>query len=329
MLNKCFSFLPISTPHLSYFLSRPLAGNHTIEPHISLFLFSLASLFSHTPTQNPLRTLESGHHLTRTFCVFEWERPVLAPAPSCTLRFCLVCWPALNYLQVLQLPPQHLHSPQTTAQWPFRNESLALLFVQNTSTPTHAHTLPHTCGGPPLRTEEWWQLWPWPTSSAGQSSARESASPRQPCRSPPIGCPASALPARQSRTPPPVLRKPQKKVFQTGLQTNRKYILCSQDSVHMGSSIGIVYLLGHAAADGHLTVPQPRCHPGERGSPAVPVRSSSGSYPPSHSPLSATGRGGRWGWKVIRGMKSGGSKIFLSNEHIYHHRFMFMRINYL
>lgn len=48
---------------------------------------------------------------------------------------------------------------------------------------------------------------------------------------------------------------------------------------------------------GHLTVPQLRCHPSERGSPAVPVHFFLVSYPQFHIPPSTTTQTG--GKKII------------------------------
>lgn len=47
--------------------------------------FSLLArfLFSHTPTQNPFRTLESSHYLTHACVCLSGEGPVLTLAHSC------------------------------------------------------------------------------------------------------------------------------------------------------------------------------------------------------------------------------------------------------
>lgn len=57
--------------------------------------------------------------------------------------------------------------------------------------------------------EEWWPPSQWQRSGAGRSSAHETVRPPPPCKSPPVGCPAWAQPARRNRRAPPPLRCPQ------------------------------------------------------------------------------------------------------------------------
>lgn len=169
---------------------RPLP----FQSRIFLSLCLLASSF-HTLPHRIIRTLESGHYLCQAFVCWSNECPALSSSSLLSFHFCPLTLSALLCCNPLS---KHLHSWQL-----FTNEA------RKDSKET-TRRLPRTYEARLLRMEEWWQLWLWPMSSTGQSSARASASLQPPYRSPLTGYPASGLPARRSRTPPPGWKTKQK-----------------------------------------------------------------------------------------------------------------------
>ena len=115
-----------------------------------------------------------------------WKGAVSWVRPSVEGTFSIACNRAL-FTRPLTLPPRW-GMFSMVHQWPW------------TLRPTSAGCSRHVGG--------WWRPSLWPMFSGGRSSAHGSEWPRPPCRSPPAGCPASALPARHSRRAPHLPRCP-------------------------------------------------------------------------------------------------------------------------
>lgn len=101
--------------------------------HIVLSLFA-RFLFSHTPTQNPLRTLESGHHHTHAFVCLSEQSPILTPACTCPKHSpSALCY---TVTQCLNICIHHSYLQMNRSKWfSFKEYSM--------------HNLTHLRGSPP------------------------------------------------------------------------------------------------------------------------------------------------------------------------------------
>lgn len=91
-----------------------------LEPHIVSFSPFVCFLFSRTPTQNPPRTLESGHYLTNAFVCLREQRPALTPGSLLSFHCCLLTLSNADaYLLNICIHQSRFH-----------NESLSLVWLQ-------------------------------------------------------------------------------------------------------------------------------------------------------------------------------------------------------